>query len=387
MTNGFAGSSSFLFLVVALSTFASTTVHAKAATVAAERPLVKFHMEQVAPKVGQALAVFLQLDSTFLRQEAVLEVLVDGIRHDDVVKTSPALWIASFPGFNEIKSHLIEAKVFLRNETEAKRMMAAIGELSLEIASLETKIVAEENAERKALLEAELARKQSYLDELEDGLENLKIYFKSEFFNFAVSGDPENTNFPILTSVTPEVGTLTGGTRLSIAGLRLGANPVVRIGGLSASVVNSNPTEIEVVAPAFSQSGAKDIEVQFPNEEVPKNALLKGSFFATSQKNLRNIRPVAITNGYVILNNTGSVQLSGLQSYDENQDPLTYFWKILEAPKGSNLSPGAILSTLPEPTFTAIKKGVYVFELRVREASTPEQNLSLPAIATVEVGK
>jgi hypothetical protein len=66
---------------------------------------------------------------------------------------------------------------------------------------------------------------------------------------------------PQVTSVAPDAGPTTGGNTVVIHGSGFGASPKVKFGGVSATVVSSNFTQITVTAPAASAAGRVDVHV------------------------------------------------------------------------------------------------------------------------------
>ncbi len=81
----------------------------------------------------------------------------------------------------------------------------------------------------------------------------------------------------------------------------------------------------------------------------------------------------------------GVVFLNGSQSYDPDNQPLTYCWAFLSIPMGSSamLSPGSgPCATTANPSFTADVAGTYVVQLIVSDPFLPSQ----PSTVTITAG-
>ncbi|MGZ3691511.1 MAG: IPT/TIG domain-containing protein, partial [Pseudobdellovibrio sp.] len=225
-------------------------------------------------------------------------------------------------------------------------MRSAISQLNKDISALEDQIAAETDPVKKAQLQAVLDQKNNYSDELTNSLDAMKTLLKSENLDFNVLPDPTNSNYPYITSVSP--GAVPTGKRIrtTITGQNFGANPNVKIGGQNSTIISASASSIVVLAPNFSIEGAKDIEIAFPADSTAglprKNAVLTSSFFASNLAILKNIRPVAVTTGYVrgVWPITAPVVLTASNSYDENGDTFSYEWTFQKSPTGSVFTTG-----------------------------------------------
>ncbi|MEW8488047.1 MAG: IPT/TIG domain-containing protein [Candidatus Thiodiazotropha sp.] len=86
---------------------------------------------------------------------------------------------------------------------------------------------------------------------------------------------PEDRSFGLLPNVediTPNVGSLAGGARLTITGFGFGDSLSVLVGGYSCSVVESSYTEILCETPASVSSAQVDVEVSVMVNGVPQMA-------------------------------------------------------------------------------------------------------------------
>ena len=359
----------------------------------AETPILKIHAEKSPLKVGEAQTLFVQANIGFTKNEVVLESFLDDVRVE-MNQTAPSLWILSMNAFTEVKSHLVEFRIFVRNSQEAERIRGAMQKLSIDIVDLNTKIDLEQDEAKRNALIAIRDSKQTAYDRLETDLSNLKVLFKSETHGFGVEADPNNAEFPRIVDVQPNVGALAGGTVVQITGTNFPASmigtalPIVKFGGQNASVASVSGDTISVVTPAFANQGPVDLEISFASPTAPKNAIKQNAFFVTSGSTIAaNFRPVAVTNGYQSKSwpSPGLTTLNGASSYDENGDGFSFKWVIKAAPKNSVYVPGAVLSTQANAAFTPDKRGTFSFELTVRETSTAQSLESFPASATVEV--
>jgi len=66
---------------------------------------------------------------------------------------------------------------------------------------------------------------------------------------------------PVVTAISPTVGTSSGGTKVTITGTNLGAPSVVDFGGIPAKAVSTTATKIIVESPAVSAPGPVDVTV------------------------------------------------------------------------------------------------------------------------------
>ena len=379
MTKGFVW-----LMVGALFVFSAGKAGADEAKLLGEKPLVSFHLVPEAPKVGEPVVVYLQLELGFERNLADLEVTLSGVRKE-ATKTGSSLWVLSLPAFTEIQSNALQANVYIRNKRDAENNLEARRKVDLEILDLKQKIANEADESKRAILEAALDQREALKERLEEEYDNLKVFIKSEISVIDVLPNPTNENFPVLQSVSPNLGISSGGKIVTLTGLRFESSPTVKIGGVNASIIFSSATEIQAVTPALSNS-IKDVEVKFPGSET--NSILKNAYFSTKKTILVNLRPVASVTGYQTASRNDTVILDGLASYDPNPGTnFSYEWRVIAAPKNSSLVPGTMLPSVAAPSFVADKKGVFSIEFKIREIGTLEGLVSLPVVATVEVDK
>ncbi len=349
----------------------------------------QFHTVPAQPKIGESISVFLHLETQMTKNEIVIEANLDTTVNVRFVKTADQLWVAHLKPYHEIKSHTLEVDLFLQDEKEAVRNRSARSTLTKEITEIETLLLTENNAEIIQRLQDDKVQKQKYIDQLLVDYANLKTFFKSETYSFDIQPDPANTQYPLITAVTQNAVPLGKRIVVQITGQNFGSNPVVKFGGQNGTVQTVSPTQIEVLAPNFSTTGSKDIEILFPPVgNIPrKNTILTNSFFVSDQPILKNIRPVVVTSGFIRVIQTvpASITLSAVGSYDENADPFSYEWSVTRIPVGSTLAVGSLLANSASPTFTPDVKGIYTFRVRLKETSTLELLTSLYSTTTVEV--
>ncbi|MCO5142773.1 MAG: IPT/TIG domain-containing protein [Oligoflexia bacterium] len=378
----------FAFSQYALgSTLSSSRVEPSSLEELSESKLLTFFKNKEILKQGDELILFSQ--TTFLptHNEFYLESTLDGVKVD-MMQSSESLWLSKFSAFSEVKEHLYSVNIFAMNKKEKNRTENALKQLKKELRLLKKALLVETDPARIEALEKEKAQKEAYRDSLEEALENLKVFVKTESFSFSVEQNTENGNFPYLTAISPGVGLNIGGGVLTLSGFNFLPNSIVKIGGVNASVLSESASSIQVISPTFATLGVKEVEVSYPVEQ--KNTVLKNSFTVTDQGILKNLRPVANAQTYVTAIHpvTNPVALDASTSYDENNpNELDYVWTVITAPNNSGVVPGSTLPNQPNPSVMPGKKGTYVFELRVRESSTSEHLESLPINIILEVTK
>lgn len=352
------------------------------------RPLLRFHLEPQAV-VGIPITLFVQLETSIQFQEPVMKAFLNGNSNPiEIQPSTESLWNIRFSPFTEVRPHLVTVKLYFRNRSQAEKLKVSIDQTKQNIQQIENALAGETDPNKIAELQAELSKVQSYALRLEQELEDLNVLFSSQDFSFQVIGDPNNNQFPNLTSIQPKVVFRAGGMPITLSGTNFPLNPSVKIGGKPATVLSNNSTSITVICPNFgvNQVGVKSVEVNFPDASSPKNAILENEFTVSDRFLLRNQRPYAVTSGYTRIVSYGNVtaQLNGSASNDLNsEDTLSYTWTLRSKPTGSALS-SSIPST-PQPSVTLDLPGVYVFQLRVAETNTSDLFVSTPTLEVIEV--
>ena len=238
----------------------------------------QFHTVPAIPKVGEPVSIFLQLETLMTKNEVVIEAKLDTTVNVRFVKTADQLWVAHLKPYHEIKSHTLDVDLFLQDEKEAVRNRSARSTLTKEITEIDTLLQTETNAEIIQRLQSDKIQKQKYNDQLLVDYGNLKTFFKSEVYSFDIQPDPTNTQYPIITVVAQNAVPVGKRINVQITGQNFGTNPVVKFGGQNGTVQSVTATQIEVLAPNFSTTGSKDIEIIFPaiSGQPRKNTDLAG---------------------------------------------------------------------------------------------------------------
>ncbi len=349
--------------------------------------VVRLQPEQ--PKIGERIAAVLQLHTELERKEIAAKFYLGSVPLL-VESQSKTLFLANINPFTEVKKDQnLRVEIFTRDAKKAARLQGSILKIKQEIRALDQEIANETDPQRIAELEAVKNQKNLFLQQAEQQLEGLNKYFQTIEKPFTVAADPQNLDYPYITTITPDAVITGKRTKIKIFGERFGLNPTVKMGDQNATLLNASATEIEVLGPNFSTAGLKEVELRFPADGATpkKNAVKSDSLFATSVGVLQNLRPVAVTTGYVraIWPVLAPVQLTGTNSYDENGDTLTFQWEVVASPAGSVYPAGTLLADSPTPSITPDKLGLFRVRLRMKETNTEQELQSFPSIVTIEV--
>jgi len=351
-----------------------------------DQKLIDFKIVPANPKVGERLALFARVES-FTKNETILEATIDDGNTLKFERAGGDLWSVSLNPYAVVGPHQITIRVLVRDQLESTRLQQAINRLNQAIRDLNTQIAATTDPEVIAALTEQRDQKQAEADLLESELENLKVLFKEESFGFSVSSDPANSNYPLITGVSPQVVTTGERTQVTLIGQNFGASPHVKMGGKNASVLSSSATSILVLAPNFDAVGNQEIELTIPANgvEPKKNAFLAGQFFSTNQTALKNFRPVSVVDGYVKVTLGGAAALDATKSYDINSHATEATWVVKKAPVGSIYPVGTVLPSGTLINFTPDKKGIFTVQSKIIELGTDDLLESFPSLVTIEV--
>jgi hypothetical protein len=99
---------------------------------------------------------------------------------------------------------------------------------------------------------------------------------------------------PTITSITPKVGPIAGGTTVTIAGTNFDATPSVTFGGIGATVISSTATSITAVTPAGSGAGAVNVVVLNPSSGQSAT-LTKGFTYQGPAPSITSLTPTSGT--------------------------------------------------------------------------------------------
>lgn len=352
------------------------------------KDFLKISMVPEHPKVGETATIFFQPRTVLTNHEFVLEADLN-TSNLKVTQAANDTWVGYLKTFNEVKENNISIDIYVQDAKEAQRIRSARSSLNKDIIEIEDKLLIETNPQKIQKLLSEKDEKQKYRDQLLLDLDALKKILKTENFSFQVEADSTNTNYPYILDVTPKAVPIGKRIVVQILGQNFPPNPVVKIGSQNAAIQSISSNQITVLAPNFSTTGSKNIEIIFAalNDNPKKNAILKDNFFASDVAILKNIRPVVVTTGFVRVTQAVPVpiSLSAENSYDENGDSFDFEWSLTRVPTGSSLTVGSLLENTATPSFTPDLKGVYTFRVKTIENSTEDLLNSLNSTVTVEV--
>ena len=360
-------------------------IHAKVDRFA-EQPILRFIPSPEHPVQGEPVTVFIQPESGYTKANIMLSAKLDTV---DVALEAPTtgLWVFSSPGFNEIRGHELEVSLSIEDADEAGEIRQAIKQLDKDIVALQKLIDKTPQGPVKDDLIAQRDAKIALKNELLLALERLKTFVGTQSYVFNVGESVSNPDFPKITALNPNVGSVNGGTLVSVQGTNFaGVNQVV-IAGVTLTPNTVAPTEVTFTTPSFSSLGAKDVELRAAQADgTTKNAILKNGFFAGVEPPpptpIPNFAPVAVAGAAQSVALGQQATLNGLQSYDPNGDVFSYVWTLESVPSGSSLTPG-VIGGLSQQGFLPDVPGVFVFSLTVQETNTSDLFMSQPSLTTV----
>lgn len=342
----------------------------------ASSKLVNFWIAPEIVTTDSAVTIFAQNETGFSDSEILMEGSFDGQSNVALEHPAKELWIYEAGPFTEQRNYTFTAKVFIRDANEAKQIQDAISSLEADIFSLNEQIANTLDPELIAELTAIRDEKIALKDDLVEALTNLKTEIGQETFTFAV-GEGTAPSQPKITSVTPDYGTVGGGTTISIHGQNFGANPTVKVGEFNAaSIISASSEVIQIVTPGFPSIGPKDLEVRFTEAGKIKNAVRKNGYWATFvNENPPEIAapPVAASGAPQTIALGATATFSGSGSYDPNpSSAFRYEWKIISKPLESAIEiPTNPPGNSVEFQVTGDVPGTYVLSLQVFETNGP----------------
>jgi len=242
-----------------------------------------------APAVqGSEFNLFIRPTTDYLNSYVVLDASLDGnaVSLEHPVKD---MWVFHQSQFESLKHHALTFTVSLENAGQADQLTQALCEAGSQISNLQNQIAATTDPNQLAQLNALLAQKQALQTQLTTDLTNLKNAIGIQTYSFAVAPAPSgSTVFPSITAVAPNVGSLAGGTAISITGTNFVAGATVSVGGVAATnVVVASATSITATTAAFTTPGVQDVVVTLPlasGDVEQKQALLPAGFFVTNTR-------------------------------------------------------------------------------------------------------
>lgn len=349
-----------------------------------ETQLLKFTISPNEPKVQEDLTLFIQPLTGFTDSEIILEVFFDSVNKTSLLeKPATELWVLDLGKFSEIKQHNVFVNIFLRDKNSAQLIIDAIKVLDTAIADLNEQIDTETDPEVIVELTEQRDDKMAQKDELTTTLDTLNTKIGDEAYNFNVNADTSLTNYPKITSVNPNVVKAAGGTDVVITGLNFGNSPALKIDGNTQSITGITSTSISFTSPVLAQ-GPHNIEISTVISGDIKNVISKNAIFSTSSDlGNPNLPPTAVISVVDSSIDLGTVaEFSAENSFDSNEKPIRYEWRMVTVPDGSSISAGnTVVATTEDYSFTSNVPGTYVLELKVIQ--TGGLQLASSAVHTV----
>lgn len=292
--------------------------------------LLKIMVSPAAPKQGDTVTLFTQLQSGFQDSEVLLSARLNNVPAA-LERPTQQMWIHSAGAFSEIRNHQFKVTIYIRDAGEAAELRAAIKAVDLEIASLNDQIDAETDPELRDQLIAQRDLKYSQRSALNQALIDLRTPIGTQQLSFSIAENTLSPDFPRITAVSPTAGPIGGGTTVTVTGANFGSAPTLKIGGVEMTVTSSTSTNITAVTPAFADEGVKTVEVRHTDAGVPKNTFLRNAFFVSASLNEdTNDPPVMGMMLYGILDsgNPTRVAFAAPGSQDPNGQIVSYQWNF-----------------------------------------------------------
>ena len=120
-----------------------------------------------------------------------------------------------------------------------------------------------------------------------------------------------------------------------------------------------------------------DVAGSYSIQVTVNDGISTASQATTFMAELGNVTPIAIISPNAIAGLNSSVQVNGTESYDANNDSLSYQWSFLSRPAGSQTSFNNPYAS--QPTFTVDAGGEYIIQLVVNDGEFD----SVPVTATI----
>jgi hypothetical protein len=242
-----------------------------------------------APAVqGNTFFAFVRSNADYFGSYVAIDASLDGVA---VAMEHPVgdLWIFNAAQFEKLASHTLVFTVSLESAAQADQLNGSLCKLKSQIQDLQNQIANTTDPAQLADLNSQLTDAQNLQAQLTADLAALKNPIGTQNFTFSVQAAPSNsTTFPRITSVSPNVGPMAGGTAISINGANFGVGATVSIGGVAATnVVVVSATSITASTPALPTPGVQDVLVSLPlasGDVEQKQALLSSGFFASSSR-------------------------------------------------------------------------------------------------------
>lgn len=354
----------------------------KAETVAR---LLKFSVTPSQPLVKQEVTVFIQPLTSFTDSDMFLESTFDGVNVTSQQEhPTKDLWIYNAGQFTEVKSHTLSTKVFIQDKNAAVLLTEAITNLDAQIVVLDEQIAIETDPAVLEQLNSDRTDKLAQKNDLIQTLASLKTEIATEAFNFEITQDLAQSEYPKVFSVKPGALKQNTVTPIQLIGQNL-QSATVKVAGMQRAILNQSATELnfDLQLPL----GLHDLEVITVQNNQIKNTILKNAFFVTTEISANPYTPptavATAVQTQIIAGSTATV--SAVNSFDSGEHTLRYEWRFITAPPVSKqmptVQPASSNQTL---SFTPNIPGFYVLELKVIQNELPFLT-SAPAYITIEV--
>ncbi len=347
--------------------------------------LLKFSVTPSQPLVKQEVTVFMQPLTNFTDSDMFLESTFDGVNITSQQEhPTKDLWIYNAGQFTELRSHALSVKVFIQDKNAAVLLTEAITNLDAQITILDEQIAIETDPAILAQLNSDRTDKLAQKNDLIQTLASFKTEVATEVFNFEITPDVTQTEYPKILSIRPGALKQNTLTPIQLTGHNL-QNATVKVAGVQRSVISQTATtlQFDLQLPL----GLHDLEVITVQNNQIKNVILKNAFFVTTEISANPYTPptavVSAAQTQIIAGSTATV--SAVNSFDSGEHTLRYEWRFITTPPVSKQIPTAQPASSTETfSFTPYIPGFYVLELKVAQNELPFLT-SAPAYITIEV--
>ena len=348
--------------------------------------LLKFSLSPENPKVQEDLTLFIQPLTGFTDSDMFLEVQMNQVDvTNSLEQPTKEMWVLTLGKFSELRSHQIQAKVFIQDKNAAELLTEAIAQLDLEIAEIDTQLENEVDPEVIADLQAVRTDKLAQKTDLAQTLAGLKTELVSENFTFNIYPDNTQPGYPQYANISPRVIQENTPVEVVLNGAYFNPSTTVKISSADVTISSRTENQLILQVPGLSQ-GLYDIEIRNTDSGVVKNSIHNGVLFVSDGYfSDPTTPPTAVISGYPMQVPWGqSVSLSSDNSFDSNHKPIRYEWRFVSVPTNSQeLVTPTPISTTAQFNFNPSVPGIYVLELKVIQTQSPFLS-SQPTYAAIE---